>query len=150
MEAVLESLKDMEVRKSSVEEPSSNVDNNLPEPPKKDGQEIEIITKPAMPETEPAIILAANDHGSTHRDLLPIPSKSSVETLTCSAASSDKGSGKDEASPLSNTSSSNQSSTNNDAVDDTTKDTVTVVKSPTSNIMEGLLRRWDLNFFRNR
>ncbi|KAI5654248.1 hypothetical protein M9H77_31435 [Catharanthus roseus] len=150
MEAVLESLKDMEVRKSSVEEPSSNVDNNLPEPPKKDGQEIEIITKPAMPETEPAIILAANDHGSTHRDLLPIPSKSSVETLTCSAASSDKGSGKEEASPLSNTSSSNQSSTNNDAVDDTTKDTVTVVKSPTSNIMEGLLRRWDLNFFRNR
>ncbi|GMI69929.1 hypothetical protein like AT4G14290 [Hibiscus trionum] len=30
-----------------------------------------------------------------------------------------------------------------------TKATVTVVRNPSSNVMDGLMRRWDLNFFRN-
>ncbi|XP_024979294.1 uncharacterized protein LOC112516468 isoform X1 [Cynara cardunculus var. scolymus] len=33
---------------------------------------------------------------------------------------------------------------------DRTKATVTVERTPSSNIMDGLLRRWDLNFFKNR
>ena len=149
MEAVLESLKDMEVKSSSVEEPSPNVDNGLPEPSQKDGPEDSLTTtKPATPVMEPATILAANNHDSAPQDPLPIPSESSIETPS-STVSSDKGAGKDGASPLNDTSASNQSSTNNDVVDQT-KATVTVVKNPTSNIMDGLLRRWDLNFFRNR
>jgi fermentation-respiration switch protein FrsA (DUF1100 family) len=42
-----------------------------------------------------------------------------------------------------------QSSAETD-INDRTKATVTVIKNPTSNIMDGLLRRWDLNFFKNR
>ncbi|KAI3781381.1 hypothetical protein L2E82_11394 [Cichorium intybus] len=37
-----------------------------------------------------------------------------------------------------------------DDMADGTKATVTVVKSPSSNIMDGLLRRWDFNFFKTR
>jgi hypothetical protein len=149
MEAVLESLKDMEMGNSSVEEPSSNVDNGLPERSQKDGQEdSSTATKYGTPEMEPATILAANDHDSAPQDPLPAPSKSSVETPS-STVSSLKGAGKDRLSPLNDTTDSNRSPINNDAVDHT-KATVTVVKTPTSNIMDGLLRRWDLNFFRNR
>lgn len=136
MEAVLQSLKDMEVKNPPAkEEPSapSIINIGQPEPSQKEVKEEGSLaaTKPAIPET-------ANHHDSAApQDLLPRPSKSSAETTH-------KESGKD-------VSASNQSSTTtiSDAVDQT-KATVTVEKSPTSNIMDGLLRRWDLNFFRNR
>lgn len=44
---------------------------------------------------------------------------------------------------------STQSSADAD-VSSNTKATVTVVKNPAGHVMEGLMRRWDLNFFRNR
>ncbi|KAJ4722336.1 Alpha/beta-Hydrolases superfamily protein [Melia azedarach] len=47
------------------------------------------------------------------------------------------------------TSASIQSSLDAD-VSGNTKATVTVVRNPTGHIMDGLMRRWDLNFFRNR
>lgn len=135
-EAVLQSLKDMDVKNPSAEEPSPSIDNGLPEPSQKDVQEDSLAA------TKPATTEAADHHNSAApQDLPPRPSKSSAETPG-SAVSSRKDSGKD-------VSASNQSSTNSDAVDHT-KATVTVEKGPTSTIMDGLLRRWDLNFFRNR
>ncbi|KAL2459198.1 alpha/beta-hydrolase superfamily protein [Forsythia ovata] len=43
----------------------------------------------------------------------------------------------------------NQSSSDTEMADHT-RVTVKVVKNPTTNIMDGLFRRWDLNFFKNR
>ncbi|KAK4372489.1 hypothetical protein RND71_007873 [Anisodus tanguticus] len=67
----------------------------------------------------------------------PAKSTSSVKEVECNGASHRE------------TSVSNQSSSSVDTVDGT-KATVTVVKNPTSNVMDGLWRRWDLNFFKNR
>ncbi|KAJ0724573.1 putative acylglycerol lipase [Helianthus annuus] len=62
-------------------------------------------------------------------------------------------------SPCNSTSSAEQQPSNmtpsvvgsSDAdVADRTKATVTVERSPSSNIMDGLLKRWDLNFFKSR
>lgn len=130
MEAVLESLKDMEVKKPSAEEePSQKV----------------VEKEGSLAATKPATMEATNHHDSAApQDLLPHPSKSPAETPAPNCdVSSHKDSGKD-------VSGSNQSSTTiNDTVDHT-KATVTVEKTPTSNVMDGLLRRWDINFFRNR
>lgn len=61
-------------------------------------------------------------------------------------------------SPCNSTSSAEQSSnvtpsvvsSSNADVADRTKAMVTVEKGPSSNIMDGLLKRWDLNFFKSR
>ncbi|KAK9024333.1 hypothetical protein V6N11_004500 [Hibiscus sabdariffa] len=53
-----------------------------------------------------------------------------------------------ETSARSGTSATTQSSAGVD-ISASTKATVTVVRSPSNNIMDGLMRRWDLNFFRS-
>lgn len=40
-------------------------------------------------------------------------------------------------------------SSSNDDMGDRTKATVTVERNPPNNVMEGFMRRWDFNFFRN-
>ncbi|KAL3507993.1 hypothetical protein ACH5RR_033375 [Cinchona calisaya] len=149
MVAVLESLKDLEVKHPGVEEPSSNFGNEpLPEPSQKDDQEDSSTTAKSVPvHEEPATTLAANGPDLAPQIPLPDASKESngtpITTLLCPQGAENNG-----PSTLSDTKVSNQSSSNCDVVD--TKATVTVVKNPSSNIMDGLLRRWDLNFFRNR
>lgn len=65
----------------------------------------------------------------------PLPSTAGTESAGASSCSS-------------NTPANNQSSAETD-LSANTKATVTVVRNPASHIMDGLIRRWDLNFFRN-
>lgn len=57
-------------------------------------------------------------------------------------------SGSTEASSFSDTSKSGQTSSESD-LSAKTKATLTVERNPTSHVMDGLMRRWDFNFFRN-
>ncbi|KAK7332263.1 hypothetical protein VNO80_29013 [Phaseolus coccineus] len=55
----------------------------------------------------------------------------------------------DSASTNNDSSASLQSSSDTD-ISHYTKATVTVIKNPTGHVLNGLMRRWDFNFFRNR
>ncbi|KAK2979433.1 hypothetical protein RJ640_016394, partial [Escallonia rubra] len=139
MEAVIESLKDQETRHPHVEEMKSTGDEGPPGPSQKDDPDDSF--------TRERTASAANSHDTASELTSPDTSLSSTE-LPPNVAPSMKESGSTGASSCTDTSKGVQSASNTDVVD--TKATVTVVRNPTSNIMDGLLRRWDLNFFKNR
>lgn len=149
MVAVLQSLKDLEVKHPIVEEPSSNVGNEPPPEPsqKNDQQDPSTMAKSEPPNEEPATAVEANPpHLAPEIPLTDAKNESNgtpATTVLGPQAAESNG-----PSPPSDTKVSNQSSSDSDVVG--TKATVTVVKNPSSNIMDGLLRRWDLNFFRNK
>ncbi|XP_019180811.1 PREDICTED: uncharacterized protein LOC109175893 isoform X2 [Ipomoea nil] len=120
MEAVKESLKDLETRPSRAEELSSST--KQPESLSDYDSQGSTTEQPVPSNESPTTPLVTNGHGSTSELQVADTNKTSVD---------------------------NPSSGSIDLVDHT-KVTVTVIKNPTSNIMNGLLRRWDLNFFRNR
>ncbi|KAF3632981.1 putative glutamine synthetase, chloroplastic-like isoform X1 [Capsicum annuum] len=145
MKAVLESLKDLEV-KPPAEQVSSNAVKELPQT-LQDTREESSTVKQCTPSKEisaSAIVVNGHDSGAKVQvpdtekvSVTPAKSISAVKEVECNGASHRE------------TSVSNQSSSSIDPVDGT-KATVTVVKNPTSNVMDGLRRRWDLNFFKNR
>ncbi|XP_073028662.1 uncharacterized protein [Primulina eburnea] len=189
MEAVLESLKDLEV---THPQPSSNGGDKLPEP--------ETKPEPALKNeqgdsnwsdsiiTDSITTSTVKDHEPASQMPFPKLSKSELESpLFCTPISGPK---TEETSP-SDTSPCNGHLPGGDFVDysnvwarndaaqhpmgqettgvtsrgdttsgsqgtfdadmnDQTRVVVKVEKNPASNIMDGLLRRWDLNFFRNR
>ncbi|PHT60106.1 hypothetical protein CQW23_02469 [Capsicum baccatum] len=145
MKAVLASLKDLEV-KPPAEQVSSNAVKELPQT-LQDTREESSTVKQCTPSKEisaSAIVVNGHDSGAKVQvpdtekvSVTPAKSISAVKEVECNGASHRE------------TSVSNQSSSSIDPVDGT-KATVTVVKNPTSNVMDGLRRRWDLNFFKNR
>ncbi|XP_022642719.1 uncharacterized protein LOC106775119 isoform X3 [Vigna radiata var. radiata] len=76
----------------------------------------------------------------------PVPSLSSNKI---SLPPLDTGNIADSAFTSNDSSASLQSSSDID-ISHNTKATVTVIKNPTGNVLNGLMRRWDFNFFRNR
>ncbi|XP_070042258.1 uncharacterized protein [Nicotiana tomentosiformis] len=147
MKAVLESLKDLEVKPPPAEQVSSKVVEELPQP-LQDSKEESASTKQCTPSKEiSASAIVSNGHDSDAKVQVQDTDKVSATPANSTLLAKEvKSNG---ASSHRDTSISNQSSSNVDVVDGT-KATVTVVKNPTSNIMDGLLRRWDLNFFKNR
>lgn len=180
MVAILESLKDMDVKKPSVEERSPDSGKSIPveELALKHEQEDYVPTQSKSLSTESVSTSAVKDHKPTSQMLSPsnIPlSSETEESSPCHSSTSNHNvpdtnvnnkvslvtaqtpvdapcdmEGKTSCS-VSNTDthSGNQRSSEIDLVDRTTV-TVKVEKSPTTNIMDGLLRRWDLNFFKGR
>ncbi|KAH0728712.1 hypothetical protein KY290_003905 [Solanum tuberosum] len=146
MKAVLESLKDLEVKPPPAEQASSDAVIELPQPLQDTREELS-TAKQCTPSKEiSASAVVFNEHDSDAKVQVPDTKKvsgtpanstSSVKEVECNGASHRE------------KSVSNQSSSSVDTVDGT-KATVTVVKNPTSNVMDGLLRRWDLNFFKNK
>lgn len=146
MKAVLESLKDLEVKPPPAEQASSDAVIELPQPLQDTREELS-TAKQCTPSKEiSASAVVFNEHDSDAKVQVPDTKKvsgtpanstSSVKEVECNGASHRE------------KSVSNQSSSSVDTVDGT-KATVTVVKNPTSNVMDGLWRRWDLNFFKNK
>ncbi|KAK6146135.1 hypothetical protein DH2020_020004 [Rehmannia glutinosa] len=168
---VLESLKDLNVKKPPVDEPSSNGGGDLePKPAPKNGPNDSFSTQSNSLNPELVSTSAADDHKSAPEMLLPNPDKEMQgtcipnDTSTCNqnvpVANSKETNdaaphhiGEETSETMTshgNTTLANQTSSSEVDMADRTKVTVKVVKNPTSNIMDGLLRRWDLNFFRNR
>lgn len=150
MEAVIMSLKELETRHPQVEGQQSSVVTTTHEPSPKDGPQLSSTREHS--DCVPSRMDPTNASASNGNDLVfEIPSPSSVSSAgpsTNNARSVDE-SASTGASTRTDTSMGIQSSSDTD-VDDRTKATVTVVKNPSSNIMDGLLRRWDLNFFKNK
>ncbi|XP_049358947.1 uncharacterized protein LOC125823640 isoform X2 [Solanum verrucosum] len=146
MKAVLESLKDLEVKPPLAEQASSDAVIELPQPLQDTREELS-TAKQCTPSKEiSASAVVFNEHDSDAKvqvpdtkkvSVTPASSTSSVKEVECNGASHRE------------KLVSNQSSSSVDTVDGT-KATVTVVKNPTSNVMDGLWRRWDLNFFKNK
>ncbi|KAL6571542.1 hypothetical protein OROHE_003185 [Orobanche hederae] len=142
MVAVLESLKDLNVKNPTVEEPSSNVGSNLTDEPDHSfstrSTEFASTSAANGPELAPETRLSTcnqNENNSNeHLITAKIPAKTNEATASCHR----------------DTQSANRVPDEVDNVADRTKVTLRVEKNPTSNIMDGLLRRLDRNFFRNR
>ncbi|XP_022849221.1 uncharacterized protein LOC111371454 isoform X3 [Olea europaea var. sylvestris] len=168
--AVMESLKDLETGHPHVEEPSSHVGSNLPEPTREQKYSFStpaaaLKTVPTSAATDSELILLSEAginrpcgdistcDRSTPEDNANIPkayvaavnNPKIVDATLCS----NEAERNDAVSPAYNTPLGNQSSSDTDMADNT-RVTVNVVKTPTTNIIGGLFRRWDLNFFKNR
>ncbi|XWS22427.1 hypothetical protein CRYUN_Cryun29cG0033100 [Craigia yunnanensis] len=163
MEAIIESLKDLETRCPQTEEQpkactnyseslqknetnsrdtSSTTEKWSSLPPESTSTPVEHHQAPF--ETESSVTNSSNvalEHTS------PDTSVSSLEPAFDTPPSTVE-SGSTGTSAGSDTSASIQSSSDAD-MSASTKATVTVVRNPSNNIMDGLIRRWDLNFFRN-
>uniref|UniRef100_A0A5B7BHQ8 AB hydrolase-1 domain-containing protein n=1 Tax=Davidia involucrata TaxID=16924 RepID=A0A5B7BHQ8_DAVIN len=148
MEAVIESLKDLEMRHPHVEEQPSSVSADHSKPVQKDEPDdsspaehcmplkIEATATPSEKGPDLASQLQSPDTSVSSMGPAPGTAPSLVESESTGT------------SARSDTSVGGQSSTDADMAD-RTKATVTVVKNPANNIMDGLMRRWDFNFFRN-
>ncbi|KAJ9700197.1 hypothetical protein PVL29_005829 [Vitis rotundifolia] len=174
MEAVIESLKELEMRHPHAEDQPPNVGTALLESSKKDNQDASSTAEQNGPlraapvpdsgtnchvdacstteqcgssKSQPTS--ATNDHNLVVNRPSPDTSVSSVEPAFDTPKSSFIGSESTRStSAQSDGSMSIQSSSDADVAGNT-KATVTVVKNPASHIMDGLMRRWDFNFFRN-
>lgn len=146
MKAVLESLKDLKV-KPPAEQASSNAVIELPQPLQDTREESSSTARQCTLSKEisdTAVVVNGHDSGAKSQvpdteevSVTRANSTSSAKEVECNGTSQHK------------ESVSNQISPNVGTVDGT-KATVTVVKNPTSNVIDCLWRRWDLNFFKNR
>ncbi|XP_022722237.1 uncharacterized protein LOC111279557 [Durio zibethinus] len=164
MEAIIKSLEDLERRRAQTEEQpkacadtseslqkdetnnrdtSSTTEKCSSFPPESISAKVDHHQAPF--ETESTIVINSTNVtlGHTSPDTSVSSAEPAFDTLPSSAESGSIGT-----SGRSNTSASIQSSSNAD-MSASTKATVTVVRNPFNNIIDGLMRRWDLNFFRN-
>lgn len=173
MEAVIKSLKELEMRHPHAEDQPPNVGTALPESSKKDNQDASSTAEQNGPlraapvpdsgtnchvdacstteqcgssKSQPTS--ATTDHNLAVDQPSPDTSVSSVEPAFDTPKSFIGSESTRSTSAQSDGSMSIQSSSDADVAGNT-KATVTVVKNPASHIMDGLMRRWDFNFFRN-
>ncbi|KAL5065313.1 hypothetical protein RYX36_027050 [Vicia faba] len=175
MEAVMESLKDLEVENPKAEKPpasnsvayvsvelsdkddSHDSSQEISRPMEKESSLVEHKTDSKPKNISVALKESAllNDEPSTVivNHSLSLKSKPSLiggvqlpppqdNTLSVTESSNTSGSAR------SDTSVSLQSSSDTD-ISHNTKATVTVVRNPAGHVMDGLMRRWDFNFFKN-
>ncbi|XP_057489177.1 uncharacterized protein LOC130775095 isoform X2 [Actinidia eriantha] len=150
MEAMIESLKDLDTRQSNLGEQQSSADIDHPNEASRDEKpdESSTIDRSMSTSTESNPTVVANGHHLASQLSSPDTSMSSVgpspgaDTPLLELGTTGH-SGHGDASTDIKTSSG--------AVDmgDCTKATVTVVKNQSSNVIDGLTRCWDFNFFRN-
>ncbi|KAI9128841.1 hypothetical protein K1719_000324 [Acacia pycnantha] len=173
MEAVMESLKDMEIRHPQGEQTPPSV-STVSAKPSENGVHLEELSTSSEKKQASSSIVDHDKHSNaepissvsqvpkplkaesdsnsvTHKencapDTCPELSPSSRESLTDTSSVTDMS--HSSASARSNSSTSVRSSSDTD-ISHNTKATVTVVKNPASHVMDGLMRRWDFNFFRN-
>ncbi|KAF9673322.1 hypothetical protein SADUNF_Sadunf10G0012000 [Salix dunnii] len=162
MAAVIESLKDMEVRHPNAEGQLASVNPASVKSPQIDSGDTSSIVEHDNPlntptstsvrqhdplKTESTSSSAVNDQNLATEGPSPATSASSVGTAF-DTPSSIMRSESTTTSSRSDISGSVHSSTDTD-LSGNTKATMTVERNPAGHIMDGLLRRWDFNLFRN-
>ncbi|KAI4369604.1 hypothetical protein MLD38_018029 [Melastoma candidum] len=143
MAAVMESLKDLELKHSDA---SSDLlldtsSDSICSSSQKDDREASSTTEDSQPSKTDSSLTSTSAPPSDLKtpDESP-PSDKSPPTVSVEDQV---------ASPPANPPDPTQSQSSGTDVSGNTKATLTVVRNPSSNIMDGLLRRWDLNFFKN-
>ncbi|GKV19511.1 hypothetical protein SLEP1_g29760 [Rubroshorea leprosula] len=160
MEAVLESLKDMNLQHPQTEEQNNGTDSseslqkdnvnslNASSTTEQQGpsksESAATLVECQSPETVTTAV--TNGPKITSEQISHDSSASSIGPVSDTQSTIESGS--TGSSSLSDTSANIQSSSDVDMLANT-KATLTVERNPTNNIMDGLMRRWDLNFFRN-
>ncbi|RDY09434.1 yqkD, partial [Mucuna pruriens] len=167
MEAVIDSLKDREIRNPEIEQALVSSDSTMSVEPS-DKDDSHEISKPM--ETESSLlnhsvhstastISTASDACESLKaesnSISVIPSLSSSKIPSPPPqppldASSVAESGDTESASTSNDSSASLQSSSDTDISHNTKATLTVVKNPSSHVLTSLMRRWDFNFFRNK
>ncbi|KAM1304531.1 hypothetical protein ACFX1X_022297 [Malus domestica] len=163
MEAVILSLKDLEMRGPQAEEqPPGDTPDSLKSSQKDDqrddaspAEKRELLETESTStsvghlgslKTESTSTSVSKSHDSRPEDQSRTRVPSTEPALQTPLSIMENGSAGP--SSQSDTSESIQSTSDGDLSAKTTA-TVTVVKNPASNVMDGLIRRWDFNFFRN-
>lgn len=159
MEAIIESLKDLEVSHPQAEDQMAAIDtpdaagrknsidrieddaSNIGQPVSSSSETSSDKEEKQAPSGEPVGVptTVASEHTCTSSPDSSIISNSCMSTLKSGSAGT---------SARSDAAASVQSSSDGD-MSSSTKATLTVERSPSNHIMDGLMRRWDLNFFRN-
>ncbi|XP_031249008.1 uncharacterized protein LOC116106836 [Pistacia vera] len=159
MEAVIMSLKDLEMRHPEAEQPTSATTDSeslqkddlkdcSPTEDSKSSKATALVSvddlKPVKTESTSTTVLNGHDSASHHPSPDTSISSGGLAFDTPPSAIETPSTG---TSARSDTTSASVAS---DAdVSSNTKATLTVVRNPAGHIMDGLMRRWDLNFFRN-
>ncbi|KAG5554840.1 hypothetical protein RHGRI_012411 [Rhododendron griersonianum] len=137
MEAVLESLKDLDTRKPRLPDEPSSTETDPNKPSQREKPDESTITDHRV-SNGPNLASELTSLDTSGSSMEP-----SSETALSIVESRNIGvSANSEISP------DIKSSSNTDTSDHT-KATVTVERNPPNNMIEGLMRRWDFNFFRN-
>ncbi|KAL7123910.1 hypothetical protein ABFS83_14G013600 [Erythranthe nasuta] len=146
MVAVLESLKDMDVGPPRVEESSKDSLST-----QTDSIKTEQVSTSATDcdKLESQTPLPNPDILDNNHPKEPLIEIKNITTKDTALSRKEEEKTKEVTSSYSDAPLANGSSSEADMAD-RTKVTLEVEKTPTNNIMDGLLRRWDLNFFRNR
>ncbi|XP_015573402.1 uncharacterized protein LOC8261489 isoform X1 [Ricinus communis] len=149
MEAVIASLKDLEMRYPNAEGQQA-IESSQKDDPSSIREECGSVKtvedhEPLKPEPTSSPLI--NSQISSTANQSPDLSMSSTGPASDTSASMTE-SGSTATSARSDTSASVQSSTDTD-LSSNTKATLTVERNPASHIMDGLMRRWDFNLFRN-
>uniref|UniRef100_A0A7N0V8C0 Serine aminopeptidase S33 domain-containing protein n=1 Tax=Kalanchoe fedtschenkoi TaxID=63787 RepID=A0A7N0V8C0_KALFE len=137
MRAVMESLKDLEMVHPRVEGQT-----NTSSATTTTKQQEECSSTPDHGETT-ACNTSSNDQD-------PTPGNNLAQALQSDACSKSAVEPDTSGTSPSNVSADRQSFSSGTDLVDNTRVTLTVVKSPSNNIMDGLMRCWDLNFFRKQ
>ncbi|KAF2311057.1 hypothetical protein GH714_019319 [Hevea brasiliensis] len=158
MEAVIASLKDLEMRYPNAEQEQASVNPTSMESSQKhyvDASSIaercgslKTVERHEPSKIEPASSPATSVENSATEHPSPDPSVSSSGPAFDTPPSMTE-SGSTGTSTRSDASGSVQNSTDTD-MSSNTKATLTVERNPASHIMDGLMRRWDFSLFRNR
>lgn len=169
MEAVMESLKDFKMKNAQDDNQASSVCTNNKDVLQKDECGVSRIDHCGV--LHPQAPTTPNDHfsqfkaesastseeysisikpesTSVARDLNSVSDRTCFDKSESSAVPSTAGTESAGAPSCTSTPADSQNSAEAD-LSANTKATVTVVRNPASHIMDGLIRRWDLNFFRN-
>ncbi|KAF1875724.1 hypothetical protein Lal_00006354 [Lupinus albus] len=125
MQAVLESLKDMDIGNPQAEQPA--------------------VSSASTTSVNPSV----NDSHSASQALLSEPTLSLVGASSSSAALPPDTSSVIESNNTGGSSHTSVQSSSDADISHNTKATVTVVRNPAGHVMDGLMRRWDFNFFKN-
>ncbi|KAJ0881009.1 putative acylglycerol lipase [Helianthus annuus] len=161
MEAVLLSLKDLEPKQPPSDQPpagDSKSSATNPSPPIQTDPTVRAST--ASSSVSPSqFVSPCNGTSSAEQSSNTIPSVGSSDAPKAGQTKPEQSSvpvvgssGADMADQTKSEQSSSASAVGSSDADMVvrTKATVTVERSPSSNIMEGLLKRWDFSFFKNR
>lgn len=137
MEAVLESLKDLDTRKPRLPDEPSSTETDPNKPSQREKPDESTITDHRV-----------SNGPNLASELTSLDTSGSSMEPSSETALSIVESGNIGVSANSEISPDIKSSSNTDTSDHT-KATVTVERNPPNNMIEGLMRRWDFNFFRN-
>lgn len=146
MEAILLSLKDLETTKSTEKEAGEQTSNVDSDPPKSKRENDQVRA-----------VDSTTENGDVSNMEEPTSSSTLVQSTSVSNSKTDAPklekqtrAAKELSTSSSETSSSSSNTKSKEAdLSANTKATLTVEKSPGTNVMDGLMRRWDFNFFRN-